>query len=57
MKEALDILMELLDRVALRLNVEKMLGMVCQPCCTAVIQLEESYTRRMAGGGAVGSKT
>ena len=44
-------LVGLLDRVGLRTNVRKTVGMVCHPCQAAGTQLEASYGRRMMGEG------
>ena len=49
LQEALEVMMGLLYRVGLRTNVDKTVGIVCQPCRNAGIQLEEAYTRRMMG--------
>ena len=47
LKEALDFLAKLFDRMKLCMNVEKTVGMVCQSCRTTYSQLEEAYTFRM----------
>ena len=50
-QEALDFLMILFDQVCMRINVNNMVGMVCQPCCNTVRKYEVAYTRRMKGEG------
>ena len=44
-------LVGLFDRVGLRTNVGKTVGMVCRPCQAAGTQLEAAYGRLMAGEG------
>ena len=46
-----DFLTGLFDRVGLRTNVCKTMGIVCRPFQAAGVQAEESYTRRMTGEG------
>ena len=41
----------LFDRVGLRTNIEKTVGMVCRPCQAAGNQLEAAYGRRITGEG------
>ena len=49
---ALYFLRGLFDRVGLHTNVNKIIGMVCQPCYIVSRHLESSYTRRMTGMGS-----
>ena len=44
-------LVGLFDRVGLRTNVGKTVGMVCHPCQAAGTQLEASYRRQITGEG------
>ena len=39
------------DRVGLRTNVRKTVGMVCRPFRAAGVQVDEAYIRRMTGEG------
>ena len=48
---AFDFLTGLFDRVGLRTNVCKTVGMVFRPCQAAEVWAEKSYTRRMKGEG------
>ena len=41
----------LFDRVGLRTNVQKTVGMVCRPCQAAGVRSNKSYTWRMIGEG------
>ena len=41
----------LFDRVGLRTNVSKTMGMVCRPCQAAGVRVDEAYTRQMTGEG------
>ena len=47
LQEALDVLMCLFYWVGLRKNVDKMVGMICQPCRTSDRHFEVSYTWQM----------
>ena len=51
LQEALEVMMGMFYKVGLRTNVDKTVGIVCQPCRNAGIQLEEAYTRHMTGKG------
>ena len=44
-------LVSLFDRVGLRTNVGKIVGMLCRPCQAAGTQSEVEYGRRMTGEG------
>ena len=44
-------LMGLFDRVGLRTNIRKTVGMACQPCRAARVQADEAYKRKMTGEG------
>ena len=44
-------LVSLFDRVGLRTNVRKTVGMVCSPCQAAGTHSEAAYRRRMTGEG------
>ena len=48
---ALNTLVGLFDRVGLRTNVGKTVGMVCRPCQAAGNQSEAVYGRRITGEG------
>ena len=48
---AIDTLVGLFDRVGLRTNVGKTVGMVCRPCQAAGTQSEAAYGRRITGEG------
>ena len=48
-----NILTGLFDRVVLRTNISKHVGMVCQPCQAARVRLDEAYTRQMMGEGRI----
>ena len=43
-QETMDVLTGLFDRVGMRTNVDKTVGMVCQPCHTSGRQFEVVYT-------------
>ena len=47
----MDALTGLFDKVGLRTNANKTMGMVCNTCKTARRKLEEPYTRMMTGVG------
>ena len=49
LQEAPDFLMGLFDRVGLRTNLKKMVGMTCQLCRTEVRKSTESYSICMMG--------
>ena len=49
---AFNTLVGLFDRVGLRTNIEKTVGMVCRPCQAAGNQLEAAYGRRITGEGS-----
>ena len=51
LQSAFDTLTGLFDRVGLRKNVRKTVGIVCQPFRTDRVQEEEAYTQRTAGEG------
>ena len=46
-----DTLTGIFDRVGLRTNVRKTVGMVCQPCWAVGVQADKAYKRRMMGEG------
>ena len=46
-----DTLTGLPDRVVLRTNVRKTVGMVCRPCRVTRVRADEAYTRSMTGEG------
>ena len=46
-----DLMMGLFDRVGLRTNVRKTVGMVFLTCREAGVRSEKAYTRRMTGEG------
>ena len=48
---AFDTLTGIFDRVGLKTNVRKTIGMVCQPCRAAGVQADEAYTQWMMGEG------
>ena len=48
---AFDMLTGIFDRVGLRTNVRKTVGMVWRPCRAAGVRADEAYTRRMTGEG------
>ena len=41
----------LFDRVGIRTNIHKIVGMVCRPYRAADVQAEKAYTRQMIGEG------
>ena len=53
LQSAFDFLTGLFDRVGLRTNVRKTVGMVCWPCRVTRVQAHKSYTRRMTGDGSI----
>ena len=48
---AFDMLTGILDRVGLRKNFRKTVGMVCQPCRADGVWADKAYKRRMMGYG------
>ena len=50
---AFDILMGLFDKVGLRTNVRKTVGMVCRNFWAAGVRAEEAYASRMTGEGRI----
>ena len=50
-KGAFSTLVELFDRVSLKTNVWKTVGMVCRPCQDAGTQSEAAYGKQMKGSG------
>ena len=48
---AFDVLTGLFDRLGLRKNTAKMIGMVCQPCHVPGGMSDEAYARRATGKG------
>ena len=44
-----DMLKGLFDRVGLKTNVRKKVGMVCHSCQAVGVRSDEAYTRRMTG--------
>ena len=42
-----DTLTRIFDRVGIRKNVRKTVGMLCRPCCTVGTQSETAYERQM----------
>ena len=44
-------LMGIFDRVGMKTNVRKTVGMVCHPCRAVGVQADEAYTRRITGAG------
>ena len=48
---AFNTLVDLFDRVGLRNNFRKTVGMVCHPCQAAVTQSDVAYGRHMTGKG------
>ena len=46
-----DMLTGIFDRVGLKMNVQKTVGMVCHPCQVSGVQEDKAYTRRMTGTG------
>ena len=53
LQTSFDALTGLFDRVWLKTNVRKTLGIVCHPCRAAGVQAEKTYTRRMTGTGRI----
>ena len=51
LQSAFDILVVLFDRVGLKTNVRKTVGMSLRPCQAAGNQLEVAYRRRTTGEG------
>ena len=49
LQDAFSTLVGLFDRVGLRTNLRKTVGMVCRPCQAAGTQSEVAYGRRMMG--------
>ena len=47
----MDVLTVLFDRVGLQTNLDKTVGMMCQPCYIVGRKSETSYTRHMTGVG------
>ena len=50
MQEYLDVLTGMFERFGLKTNIEKTVGMVCQPFRTAGIHSTEDYIWQMIGG-------
>ena len=48
-----DTLTGLLDRVGLKTNIWKTMGMVCCPCRAAGVRTDEAYIRQITGAGRV----
>ena len=48
---AFNTLVGLFDRMGLRTNVRKIVGMICRPCQAAGNLLEAAYGRRITGEG------
>ena len=46
-----DMLTRIFDRVGLKMNVQKTVGMVCHPCQVSGVQEDKAYTQRMTGTG------
>ena len=46
-----DTLTRIFDRVGMRKNVHKTMGMVCKPFRTAKVRADKAHTRKMTGGG------
>ena len=51
LQAALDVLTGRFDRVGLRTNINKMVGMVCQTCQMSGAHSEVEYRRRLTGVG------
>ena len=51
LQTAFDTLTGLFDRVGLKTNVQKTVGMVCHPCRAEGVQAEKAYTWRITGAG------
>ena len=51
LQNAFDTLTGIFDRVGLRTNVRKTVGMVCQPYRVVGVREDEAYKRRMTGEG------
>ena len=49
LQSAFFMLTSIFDRVGLRTNIRKIVGMVCRPCRAAGVQADEVYTRNMIG--------
>ena len=49
LQSAFDTLTGIFDRVGLRTNVLKTVGMVCRPCRAAGVRANEAYTQSMKG--------
>ena len=49
LQSAFVMLRGLFDRMGLRTNIRKIVGMVCTPCRAAGVQADEVYTRNMIG--------
>ena len=53
LQSAFDMLTGIFDRVCLRTNIRKTVGMVCRPFWEAVVQADDAYTRRMTVEGRI----
>ena len=51
LQTAFDTLTGLFDRVGLKMNVHKIVGMVCHPFRADGLQADKAYTRKMTGVG------
>ena len=53
LQTVIDTLTGLFDRVGLKANIKKTVGVVCRPFWVAVIQADKSYTRGIIGVGRI----